>query len=353
MAARTPSIHFFPGRPLFLLSPGIHSIINFVSLSSCILLTWPYHWSLFLSMMSIISGFSFTPIISFILVCSFFILSILDFLADLLSTSISVDKILFISLVGILLLLLKTLCISWCKNFHFISAVCQSPQMAQCPLSDSWTCSNLAHVLWFLLWRTTAYSLLEGTATSPTLFYSSTSERRKHQNYVSAKEYLKTVNKNYFNFLIDDCNVTWWLRTESLHSAATRGLFTFWRRLQYCGPGWLVNWKYVEGRKRVWKFEILSCGSLQAWMISELEICGRKEGRGCENLKYYPAGPYRPGWLVDWKYVEGRQRVWKFEILSCGSLQAWMINVLEICGRKEAGVKIWNIILRVLTGLDD
>ena len=99
MAARTPSIHVFLGRPLFLLTPGIHSIINFGSLSSCILLMWPYHWSLFLSVMSIISGFYFTPIISF--VCSFFILSILDFLADLLSTSISVDKILFISLVGI------------------------------------------------------------------------------------------------------------------------------------------------------------------------------------------------------------------------------------------------------------
>ena len=51
MAAPTPSIHVFLGRPLFLLSPGIHSIINFGSLSSCILLTWPYHWSLFLSMM--------------------------------------------------------------------------------------------------------------------------------------------------------------------------------------------------------------------------------------------------------------------------------------------------------------
>ena len=33
MAARTPSIHVFLGRPLFLLSPGIHSIINFGSLS--------------------------------------------------------------------------------------------------------------------------------------------------------------------------------------------------------------------------------------------------------------------------------------------------------------------------------
>jgi len=88
MAARTPSIYVFLGRPLFLLCPGIHSIINFASLSSCNLLTWPYHWSLFLSMMSTMSGFSFTPITSFI--CSFFILSILDFLADLLSTSISV-----------------------------------------------------------------------------------------------------------------------------------------------------------------------------------------------------------------------------------------------------------------------
>jgi hypothetical protein len=35
-------------------------------------LTWPYHCSLFFSMMS---GFPFTPIISFI--CSFFILSLL------------------------------------------------------------------------------------------------------------------------------------------------------------------------------------------------------------------------------------------------------------------------------------
>jgi len=45
------------------------------------------------------SGFPFTPVISFI--CSFFILSILDFLSDLLSTSVSVDKILFIFLVEI------------------------------------------------------------------------------------------------------------------------------------------------------------------------------------------------------------------------------------------------------------
>ena len=66
---------------LFLLSSGIHSIINFGILSSGIILTWPYHCSLFFSMMSMMSGFPFTPIISFI--CSFFIISILDFLADL------------------------------------------------------------------------------------------------------------------------------------------------------------------------------------------------------------------------------------------------------------------------------
>jgi hypothetical protein len=142
------------------------------------------------------------------------------------------------------------LCISWCKNFDFISVVCQSPQMAHCPLSDSRTCSSLAHVVWFLLWRSTV-SLLEGTGMSPTLFHSSTSERRKHQNYVSANEYLKTVNSNYFNFLPDNRKVTRRLRNESLHSVvATCGLFTFWRRLQYCGPGWLVDWKYVEGRKQ-------------------------------------------------------------------------------------------------------
>ena len=98
MAACTPSIHVFLGRPLFLLSSGIHSIINFGILSSGILLTWPYHCNLFFSMMSMMSGCPFTPIISFIR--SFFVLSILDFFSDL-STSISVDKILFISLVGI------------------------------------------------------------------------------------------------------------------------------------------------------------------------------------------------------------------------------------------------------------
>ena len=99
MAACTPSIHVFLGRPLFLLSSCTHSVINIAILSSGFLLTWPYHCSLFFSMMSMMSGFPFTPIISFI--CSFLILCILDFLADLLSTSISVDRILFISLVGI------------------------------------------------------------------------------------------------------------------------------------------------------------------------------------------------------------------------------------------------------------
>jgi len=99
VAACTPSIHVFLGCLLFLLSRGIQSIINFGILSSGSLLTWPYHCSLFCCMISMMSGFPFTPIVSFI--CSFFILSILDFLADHLSTSISVDKILFISLVGI------------------------------------------------------------------------------------------------------------------------------------------------------------------------------------------------------------------------------------------------------------
>ena len=69
MAARAPSIHVFLGHPLFLLSPGIYSIINFAILYSSILLTWPYHCSLFLSVMS---GSPFAPIISFI--CSFLIL---------------------------------------------------------------------------------------------------------------------------------------------------------------------------------------------------------------------------------------------------------------------------------------
>jgi len=45
-----PSTFFF-GRPLFLFSRGIHSIINFGILSFGILLTWPYHCSLLFSMM--------------------------------------------------------------------------------------------------------------------------------------------------------------------------------------------------------------------------------------------------------------------------------------------------------------
>ena len=92
MAACTPSIHVFLGRPLSFLSRGNQSIINFGTVSSGILLTWPYHCSLFFFVMSMTSSFPFNPIISFI--CSFFILSTLDFLADLLSTSISVDTIL-------------------------------------------------------------------------------------------------------------------------------------------------------------------------------------------------------------------------------------------------------------------
>jgi hypothetical protein len=48
-------------------------------------LTWPYHCSLFFSIMSMMSGFPYTPIISFIFL--FFIFSNLDFLADLRSTS--------------------------------------------------------------------------------------------------------------------------------------------------------------------------------------------------------------------------------------------------------------------------
>ena len=65
MAACTPSVHVFLGRPLFLLTRGIQSIINFGILSSGILLTWSYHCSLFCSVISIISRFPFTPIISF------------------------------------------------------------------------------------------------------------------------------------------------------------------------------------------------------------------------------------------------------------------------------------------------
>jgi hypothetical protein len=42
MAICTPSIDVFLGRPLFLLSFGTYSIINFSIPSSGILLTWPY-----------------------------------------------------------------------------------------------------------------------------------------------------------------------------------------------------------------------------------------------------------------------------------------------------------------------
>ena len=41
---------------------------------------------------------------------------------------------------------------------YFISAICQSSRIVQCPLSDSQTCSSLAHVLSFLLWRITVQS---------------------------------------------------------------------------------------------------------------------------------------------------------------------------------------------------
>ena len=75
MAACTPSIHVFHGRPLFLLSRGIQTIINFGMLSSGILLTWAYHCSIFLSMMSV---FPFASSISFI--CSFLFLPSLIFL---------------------------------------------------------------------------------------------------------------------------------------------------------------------------------------------------------------------------------------------------------------------------------
>ena len=50
MAVCNPSIHVFLGRPLLLLSRGIQSINNFGILSSGILSTWPYHCSLFCSM---------------------------------------------------------------------------------------------------------------------------------------------------------------------------------------------------------------------------------------------------------------------------------------------------------------
>ena len=63
-----------PTHEKVLLSGGVHSIINVGILSSGILLTWPYNCSLFFCMMSMMSCFPFTPMISF--VCSFFLLSI-------------------------------------------------------------------------------------------------------------------------------------------------------------------------------------------------------------------------------------------------------------------------------------
>ena len=62
MAACTPSIHVFLGRPLFLLSGGIHSIISFGSLSSGILLTCSYHCNPFFSIVSMMSGFLSPPL---------------------------------------------------------------------------------------------------------------------------------------------------------------------------------------------------------------------------------------------------------------------------------------------------
>jgi hypothetical protein len=47
MAACTPSIHVFLGRRLFRLCTGTHFKINFVILSSGILLTWQYHCGIF------------------------------------------------------------------------------------------------------------------------------------------------------------------------------------------------------------------------------------------------------------------------------------------------------------------
>ena len=82
MPACTRPIHVFIGRPLSLLSCGIHYIIDFI-LSSGILFTWPYHCSLFCCIICMMSGFPFTPIVSFM--CSFFILSLFDFLADVLT----------------------------------------------------------------------------------------------------------------------------------------------------------------------------------------------------------------------------------------------------------------------------
>ena len=71
---------------------------------------------------------------------------------------------------------------------YFISAICQSSHMVQCPLSDSQTYSSQIHVLWFLLWRITVQSSWRYCYIANAV-HSSSSERREHHNYVSANEY--------------------------------------------------------------------------------------------------------------------------------------------------------------------
>ena len=144
MAACTPSIHVLLGRPLFLLSSGIHSIINFASLSSCILLTCPYRWSLFLSIMSIMSGSSFTSIISFI--CSFVILSNLDFLADLLSTSIQITNMKYSSTVPLSVLRKNAVPVI---DVAKVSAKCWCPFWNLTQNGSAWT------LKWCKNWRIT------------------------------------------------------------------------------------------------------------------------------------------------------------------------------------------------------
>ena len=61
MASCTPSIQGFFGRPMHFLSAGIHSIISLVNLCSGILFIWPYHYNVFFSIISIMSGF-FCPL---------------------------------------------------------------------------------------------------------------------------------------------------------------------------------------------------------------------------------------------------------------------------------------------------
>jgi len=88
---------------------------------------------------------------------------------------------------------------------------------------------------------------------------------------LSALLYLKTVINNFLNLypiiakLYGDCEPN--LCTVPPPVVYS---FTFWRHLQYCGPGWLVDWNYVEGMKRVWKFEISSCGSSQTHLLTYL-----------------------------------------------------------------------------------